>query len=296
MPRTVVYDLKGGFGSLKKLNALYDVADDTNNNGVQQNAAASSSSLWGGRTVVQKSAPIAPSEYQQSLDAGLEPPQLTTETVRYWSDFNRVFYHPRSIVQLNEYELNSSLVPFERWETGEELFASLDKEHDIVDRDLRPFVEEADQMQGVQIMATLDDAWGGFASRYAERLRDEYGKTMIWVWGLQEGFQGVNRVSGILVSLPYFVAVLTHFTRRNGCYASSTRPSLSQNSTNKHPLLSRWLSLSPLLRDFVPCFPWTLRLPGTPQLFFLWRSNPLHCRPASRTYRIGTPSGTLPIC
>lgn len=254
MPRTVVYDLKGGFGSLKKINALYDIADDTNHNRGQHNAVASpsSSSLWGGRTVVQKSAPIAQSEYQKSLDAGLEPPQLTTETVRYWSDFNRVFYHPRSIVQLNDYELNSSLVPFEKWETGEELFASLDKEHDVVDRDLRPFVEEADHMQGFQIMATLDDAWGGFASKYVERLRDEYGKTTVWVWGVQEGFQGVNRVSGLLVSLPCCVAVLTHFIRRNDSSDSSIRPSLSQSSTNKHPLLSPWRFLPPLRRDFVP--------------------------------------------
>ena len=28
MPRTVIYDLKGGFGSLKKINALYDIQDD----------------------------------------------------------------------------------------------------------------------------------------------------------------------------------------------------------------------------------------------------------------------------
>jgi hypothetical protein len=98
-------------------------------------------------------------------------------------------------VQLNEYELNSSLVPFEKWSTGEELFASLDKEHDLLDRDLRPFAEEADQMQGIQLMATIDDAWGGFASRYVERLRDEYGKTTIWVWGLQDSFRGLDRVS-----------------------------------------------------------------------------------------------------
>lgn len=189
MPRTVIYDLKGGFGSLKKINALYDIADE--------NPASSSATLWGGRTVVQRQEPIAPSAYQQSLDAGLEPPALTTESVRYWSDFNRVFYHPRSIVQLNEYELNSSLVPFERWDTGEELFAGLDKEQDIVDRDLRPFVEEADQMQGFQVFTTLDDAWGGFASKYAEKLRDEYGKTTVWVWGLQSGWQGVNRVSHV---------------------------------------------------------------------------------------------------
>ncbi|KUI64754.1 Protein dml-1 [Cytospora mali] len=187
MPRTVVYDLKGGFGSLKKINALYDIQEG--------DAPAQASSLWGGQTVVQRADPIAPSAYQQSLDAGLEPTRPTAEGVRYWSDFNRVYYHPRSIVQLNEYELGSSLAPFERWDTGEELFASLDKEHDIVDRDLRPFIEEADQMQGIQIMTTLDDAWGGFASRYLERLRDEYGKTTIWVWGLQEAFQGVEPVN-----------------------------------------------------------------------------------------------------
>lgn len=174
MPRTVIYDLKGGFGSLKKINALYDITDD---------AQAASSSLWGGQTVLQKSDPIAPSAYQQSLDAGLAPPALTTDTVRYWSDFNRVFYHPRSIVQLNDYELNSSLQPFERWATGEDLFASLDKEHDIMDRDLRPFAEEADQLQGIQLFTTLDDAWGGFAARYMERLRDEFGKTPVVVWG-----------------------------------------------------------------------------------------------------------------
>ena len=147
-----------------------------------------------GRTVVQRQQPIEASAYQQSLDAGLEPPELTTSTVRYWSDFNRVFFHPRSIVQLNEYELNSSLVPFERWDTGEDLFSSLDKENDLLDRDIRPFAEEADQMQAIQIMTTVDDAWGGFASRYIERLRDEYGKTTIWTWGLQDAFPGLNRV------------------------------------------------------------------------------------------------------
>lgn len=147
-----------------------------------------------GPTVVQRQAPIEQSAYQQSLEEGSSPPQLTTNTVRYWSDFNRVYFHPRSIVQLNEYELNSSLMPFENWEAGEELFSNLDKEHDLVDRDLRPFVEEADQMQGIQIMASVDDAWGGFAAKYMDRLRDEYGKTTIWVWALEDSLAGTPRV------------------------------------------------------------------------------------------------------
>ncbi|KAK3368134.1 tubulin nucleotide-binding domain-like protein [Podospora didyma] len=189
MPRTVIYDLKGGFGSLRKINALY---------ANQEGEGSAPMSLWNGPTSVLKQDAIEQSAYQQSLDAGLEPPPLTTSSVRYWSDFNRVYFHPRSIVQLNEYELNSSLMPFEKWESGEHLFESLDKEHDIVDRDLRLFVEEADQMQGIQIIATLDDAWGGFASRYIERLRDEYGKTVLWTWGLQDSLQGVPREKRML--------------------------------------------------------------------------------------------------
>lgn len=144
--------------------------------------------------MVHRQEPIAASEYQASLETGAEAPALTKESVRYWSDFNRVFYHPVSIVQLNEYELNSTLMPFEKWAMGEELFASLDKDQDLVDRDLRPFAEEADQMQGIQVMAGLDDAWGGFAAKYIERLRDDYGKMPIWVWGLQEPTAGLPRV------------------------------------------------------------------------------------------------------
>lgn len=37
LPRTVIYDLKGGFGSLRKINALYDATEDGD---------ASASSLW----------------------------------------------------------------------------------------------------------------------------------------------------------------------------------------------------------------------------------------------------------
>ncbi|KAI0142826.1 tubulin domain-containing protein [Xylariaceae sp. FL1272] len=187
MPRTVIYDLKGGFGTLKRLNALYDISDD-----------AASSSLWPGQTVVHRQQPIEASAYQQSLDTGATPPELTTSTVRYWSDFNRVFFHPKSIIQLNEFELNSTLMPFEKWHMGEELFASLDKEHDLLDRDMRPFVEEADQMQGIQFMSGIDDAWGGFAAKYVERIRDEYGKTPVWVFGMQEPNRGLPREKKLL--------------------------------------------------------------------------------------------------
>lgn len=42
-------------------------------------------------------------------------------------------------------------------------------------------------MQGLQVFAGADDAWGGFAARYVERVRDEFGKVGIWVWGIEVG-------------------------------------------------------------------------------------------------------------
>jgi hypothetical protein len=180
-PRTLIYDLKGAFGTLRRENALYEL---------QQQEQGAQHQGWSGVTIPLQLPPIAPSRYQQALEQGHELPGLTTETVRFWSDYNHLFYHPKSIVQLNEYELSSSLLPFERWSSGEELFEGLDREVGLLDRDLRPFLEECDQLQGIQVLAGVDDAWGGFAAKYLERIADEVGKGCRWVFGLSEGRRG----------------------------------------------------------------------------------------------------------
>lgn len=102
-----------------------------------------------------------------------------------------MFFHPRSIVQLNEYTLSSQLTPFESWGAGEELFRDVDREADsgVLDRDVRLFVEECDSFQGFQVFAGVDDAWGGWTSAYVDGLRDEFGKKGIWVYGLEEDKQ-----------------------------------------------------------------------------------------------------------
>ncbi|KAJ4373126.1 mtDNA inheritance, partitioning of the mitochondrial organelle [Neocucurbitaria cava] len=182
-PRTLIYDLKGAFGSMKKINALYEPEDDR--------SILDQTGVWPSKPIVQRATQTIPqSTYQEHLDAGLDPPPLTTSTVRYWSDYSRVYYHPKSIVQLSEFEVNDKLMPFENWLVGMEFFEKLEREVDLVDRDLRPFVEECDGIQGLQIFTGVDDAWGGWASGWLERLRDEYGKLSIWTWGL--GDHGAN--------------------------------------------------------------------------------------------------------
>ncbi|KAF2864965.1 tubulin domain-containing protein [Massariosphaeria phaeospora] len=180
-PRTLIYDLKGAFGSMRKVNALYEPEDDGN---------VGKSGVWPSKPIVQRSQPIPPSPYQTHLDAGLVPPPLNTSTVRYWSDYSRLYYHPKSLVQLSDFEVNDKLMAFEKWDVGLDLFEKLEREVDLVDRDLRPFVEECDGLQGLQIFTGVDDAWGGWASGWLERLRDEYGKLSIWTWGIGE--QGGN--------------------------------------------------------------------------------------------------------
>ncbi|KAK6346377.1 mtDNA inheritance, partitioning of the mitochondrial organelle [Orbilia blumenaviensis] len=179
-PRALIYDLKGGFGSLRKINQLYqDEADLAKIKDLDLN------SLWSGKNETRETLKAEKNKFQQALDEGIEPGRLTDETVRYWSDFNRMFYHPRSSIQYNEYEHANPLTPFDSFDLGSQLFESSDKEEDILDRQFRVFAEECDLMQGLQVLTTVDDAWGGFATSYLDNLRDEYPKTTIWTWALE---------------------------------------------------------------------------------------------------------------
>lgn len=112
------------------------------------------------------------------------------------------------MVPIHERDLGGSTL-FDRYAAGEELFGDLDRESDLLDRDLRLFVEEADCMQGVQVFMGGEDGWGGFTGRYLERVRDEYGKVAVWVWAVESGGGGgglgVGRVSWLSVVLFWFV-------------------------------------------------------------------------------------------
>jgi hypothetical protein len=151
-----------------------------------------------GNPIIQQRPAIPPHDYQVHLDSGLPAQPISPSTVRFWSDYNRLFYHPRSLVQIHiptsHLQLSETqLSPFDRWDVGEDLFKAEDQEHDLLDRDLRPFIEECDQMQGLQVITGADDAWAGFAAKYVERIRDEFGRKSVWVWGLEEGRE-VSRV------------------------------------------------------------------------------------------------------
>ena len=91
-------------------------------------------------------------------------------------------------MQLNDNEL-SGLRPLETWQAGEELFDRLERDYETYDYNFRHFVEECDQLQGLQIFTAADDAWGGFASKYADRLRDDFEKSSIWIWATENSLK-----------------------------------------------------------------------------------------------------------
>jgi hypothetical protein len=156
----------------------------------------------GNAPLLRQQPSILPHQYQLALDAGTQPQPISASSVRFWSDFNRVYYHPRSMVQLNlptshiTPATGTDVMPLDQWSVGEELFKTEDQEHDLLDRDLRPFVEECDQLQGFQVLTGADDAWAGFSGRYVERLKDEYGRKSIWAWGTEHAaVESISRVS-----------------------------------------------------------------------------------------------------
>ncbi|KAL9095035.1 MAG: hypothetical protein Q9165_002637 [Trypethelium subeluteriae] len=253
-PRTLIYDLKDSFGSLRKINALYEAEEDP-----------ASQSLWNGTTVPHKQPPISRTPYQQALDAGVPPPSLTPSAIRYWSDYNHLFYHPRSLIPIaasSATSLQSRLNSFDTWEAGDELFGELDREHDLLDRDLRPFAEECDALQGVQVVAGVDDGWGGFAARYLERVRDEFGKASVWVWGVVDGVE--TRREKQLQRLVNSAKSMRDITAQASVYVPITNnPSVLPGYVTIEPS-SRWYA-SALQATAFESMTLPARLRGTPE-------------------------------
>jgi hypothetical protein len=44
------------------------------------------------------------------------------ETVQYWSDFNRMYYHPKSINTITQYQLEDEIMPFDIFSYGKNAF------------------------------------------------------------------------------------------------------------------------------------------------------------------------------
>ncbi|KAG0265578.1 mtDNA inheritance, partitioning of the mitochondrial organelle [Actinomortierella ambigua] len=186
-PRVLIYDLKGGFGSVKKYNKLYEALD--------AQAAQDQVDLSWDPTRMQtfQEEEYQRSAYQTHLEAEEEgaaaeedEDKVELDKVNTWSDFNRVYYHPKSTTALSGYVMGSDIRPFDVFSYGKAAFAETEKETESYEENLRSFAEECDQLQGFQVLTDVLDGWGGFAAAYLEQLREDFPKTSILTYGLSE--------------------------------------------------------------------------------------------------------------
>ncbi|THH04135.1 hypothetical protein EW145_g5744 [Phellinidium pouzarii] len=171
------------FGSLNKHNDLYSdlpVADQPPSEGP-----------WNGPVSEYRQALIEKSEYQLCLEKGEEKDDDEESTddmkslaPRYWSDYNRLFYIPRSVQQvpdLPDWEANKG-----NWNYGKIIFNRFDSENQLNEECLRQFVEESDNLQGFQ--TTFDNSsFGGFTTTFLESIRDEFNKAVVLTFPVLSG-------------------------------------------------------------------------------------------------------------
>lgn len=173
-PRLLVFDRKVNFGTLSAASGLY--GDD------EEESAAQVLSTWGGGVVEYRQERMPKSRYQQRLDdeaqdadkeiSGQVKPVSDTD-IRYWSDFNRVFLHPRTLQRLPD------LADWESaegdWYAGKDVFERHVSETDLMEESLRQFIEECDNIQGLQVINDTG-SFGGFTNAFLTSFRDDFPK------------------------------------------------------------------------------------------------------------------------
>ncbi|OAQ31328.1 tubulin nucleotide-binding domain-like protein [Linnemannia elongata AG-77] len=190
-PRALIFDLKGGFGSINKYK-LYETPSAQDRYQQQYDLSWDPSKM---ETFQEQE--YSKSAYQKHLED--EELGLATEEgedsvelneIRTWSDYNRVYFHPKSMVSLTGYLMDSEFMPFDVFSYGRAAFIETEKEKDTYDENFRLFTEECDQLQGFQVMADVLDGWGGYAVSYLEQLREDYPKATVVTYGLSDDKMG----------------------------------------------------------------------------------------------------------
>ncbi|KAJ3557958.1 hypothetical protein NM688_g1196 [Phlebia brevispora] len=170
-PRLLLFDRKSNFGSLSD---LYDAAE--------AHGSEELLSEWNGDVVEYRQDPVPQSDYHARLDTerdthGPEDEQATPRAdesrIRFWADYSRVFFHPRTIQRLPDppdWEAAEG-----DWAKGIEEFNRLEEDSEFMEETFRMFVEECDNLQGLQLVNETP-TFGSFTHSFLTRFRDEFTK------------------------------------------------------------------------------------------------------------------------
>lgn len=192
-PRALLFDLRQEFGSLRTHSALYG--------GAEEDAARHA---WGGPVIAHP--PVEPSWFAKALEeedraaaagAPAPTPTLTPTTtptptptsgrpIRYWSDYSRVFFHPRSLVHVAApsidgtaflHPMGDAQPAFATYEHGAAVAHAMEAAHSVLDDNMRWLAEDSDLLQGMQLATNALDGFSGFSHAYLAGLADEFPRT-----------------------------------------------------------------------------------------------------------------------
>ncbi|PPQ72434.1 hypothetical protein CVT24_003129 [Panaeolus cyanescens] len=178
-PRLLIFDTKSSFGTLSTSNALGEPDGEDDNSDI----------LWSGITQQIRHDRVPKSVYHDRMEQEVE--KLSSDqdiqgvgNVRYWSDFSRVYYLPRSLQKLpDQPELDTG---DGEWNESHGLFNRFNEDTELMDGSLRLLVESCDNLQGLQISSD-SDTFGGFMDAFFVSFRDEYLKIPTFTFALLPG-------------------------------------------------------------------------------------------------------------
>ncbi|KAG9313940.1 tubulin nucleotide-binding domain-like protein [Chiua virens] len=161
-PRLLSFDQKSNFGTLST--------------DLHQEEALTLPTTWQGDVIREEQERIPQSEYHSLLEEDseqLEVKPIATK-IRYWSDFSRVLFDPKSIQAVPD-------VPKfveNDWNTSRETFTRYDNDMELMDGSLRLLVEDCDNFQGVQMIQDTS-IFGGFSDSLLTAFRAEHPKATL---------------------------------------------------------------------------------------------------------------------
>ncbi|KAH0837910.1 hypothetical protein J3R83DRAFT_6141 [Lanmaoa asiatica] len=119
---------------------------------------------------------IPQSEYHSRLDLedNSEQAKPIATKIRYWSDFSRVFFDPKSIQAVPDVP---ELVEGD-WNASRESFLRYDNNAELMDGSLRLLVEDCNNFQGVQMIQDTSN-FGGFSNSLLSAFREEHPKATL---------------------------------------------------------------------------------------------------------------------
>ncbi|THH21692.1 hypothetical protein EUX98_g8295 [Antrodiella citrinella] len=150
----------------------------------------SGTSQWNGIVDEFRQPVVTKSKYQSRLELEAETKDLDDEDedeatgvseIRFWSDYSRVFYHPRTSQRLPD------VADYEHadgdWVSGRDAFTKYNEETELMEDSFRFFVEECDNPQGLQVINDTA-SFGSFTHSFLSAFRDDFTKLPCWTFSL----------------------------------------------------------------------------------------------------------------